>query len=414
MSRIRALALCVVVLALVATGCVGGGSTALSDPAVRPGTPGADEPRSAPEPGASDAEASTGGDTDAADPAAETSAADGSPAEAPAETPPPGGFVLDLPEGSLPTGPPPAGDEGALGGVPVDVAFVQRSLETAAQQSYRFEMRFAMSVDMAGQSLAISPSEPLATGETDGFRQRTLIDLGVMFDAFVGSLGSELGADLGDFGDLTAFFGDDLGIETIVDGTVVYMRAPMLGMLAAFGGDELPGGLAELGDGWGMVDLATVPGVDAADIAALTGAQGGSSPDQILALLEDLGSVDEIGPATIDGDATTHYRTVIDVQAAIEAGVAEFEALGPVDPDDIASMFGDGPVVDLYIDDAGNLRRLSLAITGQEPSGEGSFAASTTIDMFDHGAGITIDVPADAVDLTDVFAELAALTDGPI
>lgn len=414
MSRIRALVLSVVVLALIATGCIGGdGSTALSDPAIRPGTVGADAPSTGPD-------ASTGGAADTADPGAEAPAAGETPVEAPAadeapaETPPPGGFVLDLPEGSLPSGPPPADDEGALGGVPVDIAFVQRSLETAAQQSYRFEMRFAMSFDMAGQSLAISPSEPLASGETDGSRQRTLIDLGVMFDAFVGSLGSELGADVGDFGDLTAFFGDDLGIETIVDGTVVYMRAPMLGMLAAFGGDELPDGLAELGDGWGMVDLATVPGVDAADIAALTGAQGGSSPDQILALLEDLGSVAEVGPATIDGDVTTHYRTVIDIEAAIEAGVAEYEALGPVDADDIASMFGDGPVVDLYIDDAGNLRRLTLAITGSELSGEGSFAASTTIDMFDHGAGITIDVPADAVDLTDVFAELAALTDGPI
>jgi hypothetical protein len=50
----------------------------------------------------------------------------------------PGGFVLDLPDGALPTGPPPATDEGALGGVPVDVAFVQRSIDTAADQSYRF------------------------------------------------------------------------------------------------------------------------------------------------------------------------------------------------------------------------------------------------------------------------------------
>jgi hypothetical protein len=278
-------------------------------------------------------------------------------------------------------------------------------------------MRFAMSVDMAGQSLAISPSEPLASGESDGTRQRTLIDLGVMFDAFAADLGDEQGADLGDLDMLTAFFGDDFGIETIVDGTTISMRAPMLGMLGmlgAFAGDAIPGGLAELGDGWGMVDLATVPGLSAEDIAALTGAQGGSSPDQILALLEDLGSVAEVGRATIDGDATTHYRAVIDVEAAIESGVAEFEALGPVDPDDIASMFGDGPVVDLSIDEAGNLRRLALAITGTEPSGEGSFAAGTTIDMFDHGADITIDVPADAIDLTDAFAELAALADGPI
>lgn len=410
MSRIRALALSVVVLALVASGCVGGGSgsTELSDPAVRPGSVGADASTAAAEPAADDPIDASGDPTTADDPGVDTA-----PGEATAETPPPGGFVLDLPEDSLPSGPPPATDEGALGGVPVDVAFVQRSLETAAQQSYRFDMRFAVSVDMAGQSLAISPSEPLATGETDGSRQRTLVDLGVMFDAFAAGLGDEPGADVGDLGQLTDLFGDDFGIETIVDGTTIYLRAPMLAMLGAFGGNEMPGGLAELGDGWGMVDLTTVPGVSAEDIAALTGAQGGSSPDQILVLLEDLGSVDEIGPADVDGDATTHYRTVIDVQAAIEAGVAEYEALGPVDPDDIASMFGDGPVVDLYIDEAGNLRRLTLAITGNEPSGQGSFAASTTIDMFDHGADITIDVPTDAVDLTDVFAELAAQADGP-
>lgn len=405
MSRIRALVLSVVVLALVAAGCVGGGSTELSDPAVRPGTVG-------------DGPAAEPAGTDAADTGADPSdaGADDEPASdgVPAETPPPGGFVLDLPEGSLPSGPPPATDEGALSGAPVDVAFVQRALETAAQQSYRFEMRFAMSFDMAGQSLAISPSEPLASGATDGSRQRTLIDLGAMFDAFAAGLGSELGTDVGDMGDLTAFFGGDLGIETILDGTTAYVRAPMLGMLAAFGGDDLPDGLAELGDGWGMVDLATVPGISAADIAALTGAQGGSSPDQILALLEDLGSLTEIGPADVDGTATTHYRTVIDIEAAIAAGVAEYDAMGPVDADEIASMFGDGPVVDLYIDEAGDVRRLALAITGNEPSGEGSFAASTTIDLFDHGGDITIDVPDDAVDLTELFAELAALGDGPI
>ena len=46
--------------------------------------------------------------------------------------------------------------------------------------------------------------------------------------------------------------------------------------------------------------------------------------------------------------------------------------------------------------------------------GAGSFSVSTTIDMFDHGGDITIDVPDDAIDLTDAFAELAALGGGPI
>ncbi len=386
----RALLLSAVVLALVAAGCGSDGTDELSDPAVRPGTVGADTGLAVAEPGEAEA-----------------------PVEAPVETPPTGGFVLDLPEGSLPTGPPPTGDdEGAIGAAPAptDVAFVQRSIETVAEQRYRFEMRFAMSADGAGESFDISPAEPIATGAADGTRQRTLVDLGVLFDAMT----AELGADLGDLGELTALFGDDLGVETIIDGTVIYLRAPMLGMLGAFGGAGLPTELGELGDGWGMVDLATVPGVSADDIAALTGAQSGSTPDQILAMLDDLGTLTEVGPATIDGDAVTQYRTVVDIEALLAAEAAELEALGPAITDDVGAMFGDGPVIELFIDADGNLRRLAMTIDGNDPAGQGAFSVSTTIDMFDHGGDITIDTPDDAVDLTDVFAQLAALGDGPI
>lgn len=377
MKRIGGIVSSVVVLILLSAGCVGESSTALSDPAVLPGVVGAEATLAV-----ADAEV---GDVAAGD--AGTAAGEVDAVEADAD----------------------AADADA-DAVPVDLAFVQRSLDRTAQQSYRFEVRFAMSIDAAGGSMAVSPEAPFATGESDGYRERTLVDLGAMLEGFAAELGDEMGADMDD---LTGLLGVELGMETVVDGTDIYLRAPMFAAFADYG-DEWSAGLAALGDGWGRIDGTKVPGIAAADVAGLAGAQGGSTPDQILMLLEELGSLRVIGPATVDGDATTLYRTVVDIEAALAAEVPEFEALGDAAAEEIAAMFGDGPVIDLYIDAAGNLRRLSMAITGDDPSGGGSFAVSTTVDMFDHGVDISIGIPDGAVDLTEVFAELAARGDGSI
>jgi len=399
MTRPRAVLVSLVVLVLVASGCTGGGTTAISDPAILPGQVGAD---------AATSETSV-------PPAPSDAGADPADDAVPVEAPEPGGFVLDLPEGSLPTGPA-DGNAAGTAVAPTDIAFVQRSIDTMRAEPYSYTVTFAMSVDAEGKSFSIAPTAPLASGEFDGVRQRTMVDLGTMFESMLSEMGDLGGGADVDLGQLTALFGDDLSIETIVDGTVVYLRAPMLGMLGAFGAADVPGELAQLGDGWGMVDLAEVPGVSAADIAELTGAQSASSPDQILAMLDDLGSVTEIGSVAIDGTATTRYSAVIDVEAILAADAAELqdlEGLGMTSAD-LAAFLGDGPVVDLFIDESGNLRRMTLAMTADALPGGGSFAVSTTIDMFDHGAAITIDVPTGAVDLTDSFAELAELGYGPI
>jgi hypothetical protein len=370
------------VLLLVLAGCGGATPTdELSGPALLPGTV----------PAADDAAPDTAtGETDAADPADGDMAPDD-------DTGTDGGFVLDLSGVDLPGDEP----ETALGGellAPTDLAFVQRSIESANSGSYRFSMGIAMTIGDGAQRISIAPSAPLVVGEASGSGQRSLTDLSVIFESMWAEIPD---ADIGQLRDL---FGGDLTIETIVSGTTMYIRAPLIGTIGGLGGPGLPAGLAELGDGWGSIDLTKVPGMGPAEIAALAGTQSGSGPDQVLAMLESLDAdVADLGTTRLGDAEVNHYRTIVDLDAVVASGAIDTGTLGAPGAELDAILDG-GPTVDIYIDADGHVRRLTMSFAADGLPGGGSLAMSTTIDFSDHGAAITIDTPADAVDLTDAFA----------
>ncbi|MCP5031122.1 MAG: hypothetical protein GY939_04905 [Actinomycetia bacterium] len=120
-------------------------------------------------------------------------------------------------------------------------------------------------------------------------------------------------------------------------------------------------------------------------------------PRSVLTTVEELLETEEIGPTTTDGLATTHYRSVIDLDG---------ETLNQARwlPIDAADIDAEGDVtVDLFVDEDGLLRQLSLSGDVREPRGEGAGNGEArfevVISFSNLGADLTIEAPTDAVPL---------------
>ncbi|MGB5758652.1 MAG: hypothetical protein WBM50_17185, partial [Acidimicrobiales bacterium] len=156
--------------------------------------------------------------------------------------------------------------------------------------------------------------------------------------------------------------------------------------------DELPFSDARLVD-----DVLYVDGGDqwmAVDTEGFLGDLVGQfiDPRVVLETVQELTDATEVGSETIDGVATTHYQSIVDLgdETLAQSGWMAFEGV-PID--------AEGEVtVDLYVGADGVLNRLDLSGDVQDSgdSGDsGTFEVSMT--FFDIGSDITIEAPADAV-----------------
>lgn len=120
-------------------------------------------------------------------------------------------------------------------------------------------------------------------------------------------------------------------------------------------------------------------------------------PAQCLGLLRSARRVEEIGPALVEGEPTTHYRAEVDLRRAARA------ATGPVREQYVSMLDAgaDSLRYDVWVDSTGLPRRYSAEL----PSGRQLF--SVTGVYRDWGAAVTIDQPSakqvfDADKLTDL------------
>ncbi len=122
-------------------------------------------------------------------------------------------------------------------------------------------------------------------------------------------------------------------------------------------------------------------------------------PRSVLARVEELLETEEIGPATTDGVATTHYRSVVDLDGAT---LGEARWL----PADVTDFSAEGSVtVDLFVDENGLLRQLNVSGDVREPEGEGAGEGEARFEVVTSfsnlGADLTVDAPANAVSLDE-------------
>jgi hypothetical protein len=108
------------------------------------------------------------------------------------------------------------------------------------------------------------------------------------------------------------------------------------------------------------------------------------SPEDVLSMLKAEGSkVRNLGPATVDGATTTHYRITIDVAKALQAKGLTSPLLAR-----IAVRMPTVPV-DVWIGEDGLLHRVQAAFA----SGSRPARLSLTMDIYDYGAHLTIAAP---------------------
>jgi hypothetical protein len=282
--------------------------------------------------------------------------------------------------------------------------------------TYRVSMDMTMDMSAEGESFEMGGE--LATGEVDGERSSTTFDMAELFD---------------DTGMTSAPLDGDLTMEMVTDGSTLYMRAPFFATMAQAALDEgatradlgALADLAALGDEWGRIDMSEV---SPSQVASAAGGQS-SDPRVFLDMAAQGSDVRELGTETIDGvetrglGATITYGDMIEAQGMDSDDLREQMSAGVGGDEEafdqaIEGMFGMEMPVEVWVDGDDRVRRITLdmdmgeIVAGiAEQAGEDVADVGMTIamvmDFTDYGdETIEIEIPADAVDITDEFLAL--------
>jgi hypothetical protein len=152
---------------------------------------------------------------------------------------------------------------------------------------------------------------------------------------------------------------------------VIYLRISLLS-------SELPGGKA-----WVKLDLSKLGKSEGIDLGQLTSG-GQLQPNDLLGMLEGEGArVQTVGPATIDGVATTHYRVTIDLAKALESSGLTSPMLK-----DLAGRVKTASE-NVWIGKDGLVRRVQFAYGVPRKA----MRIAMTMDLYDYGAQISVAAP---------------------
>jgi hypothetical protein len=277
------------------------------------------------------------------------------------------------------------GGTSVTGGEPISFEQLSQAAMTSADASSgRFSFSFEMELPGTEKPFAFA-----GEGAFDARTNRAAMSLDFssfaeMLGAMVGGFGGGLPADAPDFDDPSAW-----QIEAVQDGTVVYMRFPVLS-------SQLPAGKS-----WVQMDVgeaARTQGFDLSQFQDLTS----NDPRKMLELLRATSNeIETVGTETLRGVRTTHYRTTVNL--------ADYEKLVPADErEELRSMLGEmveqtglGEIpIDVWLDDFGLVRRFDMSFTATQPGTTQSADGKLTFELFDYGKQVDVDVPpaAEVVD----------------
>jgi hypothetical protein len=293
-------------------------------------------------------------------------------------------------------------------------AYLSTVAEQSAAEPYRIEMDFA--IDAAGEHLDV---DNMMTGEIDGEQASMHVDMSSFFDQIPGG---SLGVDA-----------DQMTMDMVTDGSVLYVKAPMFGALAemagrgggAGAGEDL-GPLADLAvvaDQWGSIDPSAL-GDDASigDVVGQAGAQG-ADPRQFLDLVSEATDPHELGDDVIKSErvqglgATVTFGEMLAAQGRDVDEFVEQTTGGEALPQAMVDQLLQTEVpVEVWVDGDDHVRRVSLDLdlgallsSAGVDDAEMEFSYTLTMDFFDYRADdIAIEVPEAAVDVTDAYGALLA------
>jgi hypothetical protein len=294
--------------------------------------------------------------------------------------------------------------------------------------TYRMSMDIAMQVVAEGDSIEMGGT--LMTGAVDGDVSTMTMDMAELFR----DIAEQAPGD----GPPAEMLDADLTMEMVTDGTTLYVRAPLINALEEFAGDmgapqaDLGpmNDLAALGDEWGRIDLSEL---SFSEVAGAAGAQA-LDPEAFLDMMSQGTDVRELGTETIDGvevrglGATITYGDMFEAQGmdaddvrdqmSAAGGGSGDEQFEETFGDILEGMFAMEMPIEVWVDGDDRVRRVAFeqnmteiieAVAEQsgEDLGEGGMSMSQVMDFSDYGdESIEIEVPADAVDITDEYRAL--------
>lgn len=264
------------------------------------------------------------------------------------------------------------GSKSALAFDPVSAAATKTQHAGAA----RVRVSLALGVpQLPGKTLRMR-----GTGAIDGTSAEMSFDLGSLLEQAGVSAGALPGVTMQQ---LTNSSMKEIFLKEDGD-FVVYVR---LGVLSS----KIPGGKH-----WLKLDLSQLGKSQGLDFNQLMSGSG-LQPTDLLSLLKTEGAdVRKIGPATVDGTATTHYHVTVDIAKALEARglssplLAAAAAAMPTVPEDV------------WIGGDGLVHRLKLAFSTHLHGKPVHMAMA--MDLSDYGATVTIAAPpsSDVFDATQL------------
>ncbi len=197
-----------------------------------------------------------------------------------------------------------------------------------------------------------------------------------LLGGFVAGLGGANTSGLPDFDDPAGW-----RIDVVQDGTVGYVRFPALD-------GQLPAGKTWIR---GDADSASASGFDFGELEQFAK----SDPRDVLGALRAVTSeVETVGSEQLRGVETTHYRATVDPAelAKLTSGKDRTGTQSLVDR--LSTQAGVGPVpVDVWLDAAGLVRKLSLSVEATEPSTSRSSEVSMSFELWDYGRAVDIELP---------------------
>ena len=185
----------------------------------------------------------------------------------------------------------------------------------------------------------------------------------------------------------------DFEMEMILDGSVMYMRSPMLSRSSGLDTDWISMNLDEL-----------VPGFS--DLASLS--QGQNDPTAQLEYLRGISDAEEVGTEQVAGVETTHYSGTVDLDAAYDRLPDDTRGELKQAIAQARKQFGHGAMpVDVWIDGDGLLRRMTMSLASGGSSAL-DFGMEMTMEIPEYGIAMHLPIPKDG-EVTDVSDLLPAI-----
>jgi hypothetical protein len=267
---------------------------------------------------------------------------------------------------------------------PIEIqSLSQVTSATNAEQSAAFELALEMS--FGDQAFDIR-----ANGAFDAQAEKARLEFDLSSLAkLLGGFGEAFGAKAGDLEGLDD--PEQWKLEAIQDGSVLYLRFPLLGK-------QLPAGKE-----WIRATDEQLSQLTGQDLGQL-GGFASSDPRDVLEALESVsGSLVTVGTEDVRGTSTTHVRAMLDPEKLIGAGAAS-GASGDVLDSFRAALREAGLAelpVDVWVDAEGRVRKLTMALD----AAQGGMASGLvlTLELYDYGTEVDV-APPDPATVVDATA----------